>query len=74
MCDWVKGFGEESDKPKLSGLLFDTNKISEVWDGAAKTVEGQLTIKRMTKATKKDYTIITGKHFPKLGKKYEYKI
>ena len=63
LCDWVKGFGEEKDKPKLSGLLFDSNRVFEVWDGAAKTLEGQATIKRMKNATKKDYTRVIGRYF-----------
>mgnify|MGYP003661321014 CR=1 FL=1 len=64
VCDWVKGFGEEKDKPKLSGLLFDSHRVCEVWDGASKTLEGQATIKRMKNATKKDYTLIIGRNFP----------
>ena len=74
MCDWVKGFGEEKDKPKLSGLLFDNNRFLEVWKGAATTLEGQKTIQRMMNATKKDYTQVIGRHFPIEGKKYEHKV
>ena len=68
LCDWVKGFGAEKDKPKLSGLLFDTNRVMEVWDGALTTQEGRETVQRMKNSSKKEYKLVFGNYFPAFGK------
>ena len=53
-CDWLLGYGEEKDIPKLSGLIFDSNRVTELWDGAL----NKDLITKMSNQTGKKYKIV----------------
>jgi len=57
-CDWLLGYGEEKDIPKLSGLLFDKNRVTELWDGAL----NKDLINKMSNQTGKNYKIVRKKY------------
>ena len=57
-CDWLLGYGEEEDIPKLSGLIFNINRVTELWDGAI----NKNLIEKMQQQTGRRYNLVRKKH------------